>query len=144
MATTTKLLIEFGDGGGSEEFAYNCSINTTQEFTLDATAVEAATPNCTDPYAPAWVSRTIDTLSAGISGEGTADPISYGALRERMLAGEAFNVRVTIDLAGSAGGGYYQGSYVMTSLGTAKEGKGFVTCSVAMASNGEVTWVDAA
>lgn len=144
MAKTQKLLIEFGDGGGPEEFAFNCTINTSREFTLTATAVEATDPNCVDPDAPSWVARAIDTLSAGITGEGTMDPISYGALRDRMLAAEPFNVRVTLDLPGASGGGYFQGSYVMTSLGLAKEGKNFVSASVELASNGAITWTDAA
>lgn len=144
MAKTQKLLIEFGDGETVEEFAFNCTINTSREFTITATAIEANEPSCVNPDAPSWVARAIDTLSAGITGEGTMDPISYGALRDRMLAAEPFNVRVTLDLPGAAGGGYYVGSYVMTSLGTAKEGKGFVTASVEMASNGVVAWVDAA
>lgn len=144
MAKTRKLLIEFGDGGSPEDFGFNCSINTNREFTIEATTVEATDPNCIDPDAPAWVARVIDTLSAGITGEGTMDPLSYGALRDRMLAGESFNVRVTLDLSGAAGGGYYAGAYVMTSLGAAKEGRGFVTCSVALSSDGAIVWVPAA
>lgn len=144
MAKTQKLLIEFGDGEIPEEFAFNCSINTNREFTIEATTVEATDPNCTDPDAPAWVARVIDTLSAGISGAGTMESISWGALRDRMLAGVPFNVRVTLDLPGAQGGGYFQGAYVMTSLGAAKEGRGFVSCSVAMSSDGAITWTDAA
>lgn len=144
MAKTRKLLIEFGDGGSPEDFGFNCSINTNREFTIEATTIEATDPNCTDPDAPAWVARVVDTLSAGVNGEGTMDPLSYGALRARMLAGESFNVRVTLDIPGNQGGGWFQGAYVMTSLGTAKEGRGFVTTSVALQSDGPVTWTDAA
>lgn len=144
MAKTRALLIEFGDGGSPEEFAFNCSINTNRDFTIEGTTVEATTPNCVNPDAPAWVGRAIDTLSAGISGEGTMDPISWGALRDRILAGEPFNCRATLDLPGAQGGGYFLGAFVMTSLGVAKEGRGFVTCSVEMQSDGEITWTDAA
>lgn len=144
MAKTQKLLIEFGDGESPEEFAFNCSINTNREFTIEGSTIDATTPNCVDPDAPAWVGRVIDTLSAGISGEGTMDPISWGALRDRMLAAVAFNARVTLDLAGAQGGGYFAGSFVMTSLGVAKEGRGFVYCSVELQSDGAITWTDAA
>ncbi len=144
MAKTRALLIEFGDGETVEEFGFNCSINTNRDFTIEGTTVEATTPNCATPDAPAWVSRAIDTLSAGISGEGTMDPISWGVLRDKMLAAEAFNCRVTLDIPGAQGGGYFAGAFVMTSLGVAKEGRGFVTCSIEMQSDGEIAWTDAA
>lgn len=144
MAKTRKLLIEFGDGGSPEDFGFSCSINTNRKFTIEGSTIDITDPNCIDPDAPGWVARVIDTLSGSISGEGTMDPLSYGALRTRMLAGEEFNVRVTLDLPGAQGGGYYQGAFVMTSLGTAKEGRGFVTCSVELQSSGTITWVDAA
>lgn len=144
MAKTRKLLIEFGDGETPEVFGFNCSINTSRDFTVEATTVDAATPNCTDPDAVTWISRAIDTMSAGISGEGTMDPISWGALRDRMLAAEPFRCRVTLDIPGAEGGGYFSGMFVMTSLGIAKEGRGFVSCSVELQSDGAITWTDAA
>jgi hypothetical protein len=144
MGTTNRLLIQFGDGQDPEEFVHNCSINTNQEFTIEATTTDGTDPNCEDPYAPNWVTRNVDTLSAGITGAGTTDLLSYAVLRERMLAGESFPVRVLIDEPLVKGGGYYTGKYVMTTLGTAKEGKGNVSSNLSLASNGEVEWVDAA
>ena len=145
MATTNQLVIQFSDGGSPETFAHSCTINTSQDFTIEATTVDATEPDCDNPNAPSWVLRAVDTLSASINGAGTMDPPSYGILRDKMLAGEAFNVRVTLlGLSGAQGGGYFLGSYVMTTLGAAKEGKGFVSSTVALASTGEVTWVPAA
>jgi hypothetical protein len=71
------------------------------------------------------------------------DPLSYAVLRDHMLAGESFNVRVLLDLPSVAGGGYFEGRYVMTTLGIAKEGKGYVSATVALSSDGAVEWVDA-
>ncbi|WEK05775.1 MAG: phage tail tube protein [Candidatus Devosia phytovorans] len=143
MATTKKLLIQFGDGADPEVFTYNCTINTSQDFTIEGTTVDATEPNCEEPDAPAWVLRSIDTLSAGINGAGTMDPMSFARLRDNMLSGEPFNVRVLIDLASAAGGGHFAGRYVATSLGIAKEGKGYVSATVALASDGAITWVPA-
>ncbi|MDB5574986.1 MAG: hypothetical protein JWR80_162, partial [Bradyrhizobium sp.] len=133
----------FSDGGSPANWDHACTINTTREFTLDGSASEATAPNCDNLDAPDWVLRTIDTLSAGISGAGTMDPPSYGTLRDKMLAGESFPVRVVVGGTGAQGGGYYQGNYVMTSLGGAKAGKGYLTSTVAMSSDGEITWTDA-
>lgn len=144
MATTRKLLIQFGDGAAVEEFKNSCTINTTQDFTLEATTTDGTEPDCEDPNAPNWVLRAVDTLSAGINGAGTMDPVSYGVLRTKMLVGEEFKVRVLLDgLTALQGGGYFEGAYVMTSLGVAKEGKGYVTSTVALASSGKVEWVPA-
>jgi hypothetical protein len=145
VATTKQLLIQFGDAGDPEVYAHACTINTSQDFTIEATTVDATEPNCADPNAPSWVLRSVDTLSANINGAGTMDPVSHGVLRDHMLSGEPFNVRVNLaGLSGAAGGGYFQGRYVMTSLGLAKEGKGYVTSTVALQSDGEVAWVEAA
>lgn len=144
MATTRKLLVQIGDGATPEEFKHSCTINTTQDFTFEATTTDGTEPNCEDPNAPNWVLRAVDTLSANINGAGTADPVSYGVLRTKMLTGEEFNVRVLLDgLTSVQGGGYFEGKYVMTSLGLAKEGKGYVTSTVAMQSSGKVDWVPA-
>src|SRR5690606_21295999 len=143
MATTQKLLIQFGDGESPEEFAHACTINTSQDFTIEASTTEATAPNCEDPDAPGWVLRAVDTLSAGINGAGTMDTMSFAVLRDHMLSGTAFNVRVLLDLPSGQGGGYFEGRYVMTSLGLAKEGKGYVSATVALSSDGEVTWVPA-
>lgn len=143
MAKTRKLLIEFSESGSPDTYDFNCTINTNREFTIEGTTIDITDPNCVDPDAPAWVARVIDTLSAGITGEGTMDPISYGELRDKMLAGASFPVRVTLDETGAVGGGYYQGAYVMTSLGMAKEGRGYVTVSVEMQSDGAITWTNA-
>ncbi|MFC0245822.1 phage tail tube protein [Falsochrobactrum ovis] len=144
MATTKRLLIQFGDAETPEEFVHSCTINTSQDFTIEATTTDATEPNCENPDLPAWVLRSVDTLSANINGAGTMDPVSFGVLRTHMLSGEPFNVRVTLDgLTAVNGGGHFAGRYVMTSLGLAKEGKGYVTSTVALQSDGEIKWVPA-
>lgn len=144
MATTTKLLIQIEAVAGSGVYAVNCSINTTKEFTIEASTSDFVEPNCDDEQAPNWQGRVIDVLSAGINGAGTTDPVSFGVLRQLMLAAQPFNCRVKIDLPLAQGGGYFAGPYVMTSLGLAKEGKGIVSSTMAFASAGEIEWVDAA
>ena len=145
MANTKSLLVEFGDGASPESFAHLCTINTNREFTMEASTVDDPIVDCTAPDSPAWTGRVIDTLSAGVSGEGTMDPLTYGVLRDFFLAAAPFNARVTIDLPGAQGGGYYFGSFVMTNLGIAKEGRmGTVSCSVELQSAGAIGWMDAA
>ncbi len=91
------------------------------------------------------MARAIDTLSAGITGEGTMDLISYGALRDRMLAAEPFNVRVTLDLPGASGGGYFQWQLRHDVARPRQGGQELrVGLPAELASNGAIAWVDAA
>jgi predicted secreted protein len=143
MATTKKLLTQFGNGATPEIFAHACTINTSQDFTVEATTTDATEPNCDDPDAPGWVLRSVDTLSASINGAGTMDPVSYGRLRDVQLSGEPINARVLLDLPKTQGGGWYEGRFIITSLGIAKEGKGYVSSTIALQSDGEVKWVSA-
>ncbi|MDQ1183581.1 phage tail tube protein [Agrobacterium larrymoorei] len=144
MATTKKLLTQFGDGATPENFAHSCTINTSQDFTIEATTTDATEPNCAAPDAPGWVLRSVDTLSASINGAGTMDPESFAKLRDKQLSGEPINTRVLLDLPKAKGGGWYAGRFIITSLGIAKEGKGYVSSTIALQSDGEVKWVAAA
>lgn len=145
MATTNKLLIQIEAVAGSGIYSVNCSINTTREFALEASTQDFVEPNCETPEAPGWQGRVIDVLSASINGAGTTDPVSFGILRDLFLAAEPFNIRVKLDIPLAAGGGYFQGPYLITNLGLAKEGgKGIVSSNMTFQSAGEVTWVDAA
>lgn len=107
MATTRKLLLQFGDGAVPEVYTHACTVNTTREFTIEAATVDTPISDCENEDAPAWIERFVDTLSAGISGAGTMDPLSWGSLREKMLSAEPFNVRVKLDIPLAAGGGYF-------------------------------------
>lgn len=144
MAVTKQLLIQFSDGETPETWAHSCTINSSQEFSIEATTTDASAPNCEDPDAPNWILRSVDTLSAGINGAGTMDPVSWGVLRDKVLAGEPFAVRVTLGgLTAVLGGGHFEGNYVLINLGIAKEGKGYVSSTIALQSDGEIKWVPA-
>jgi hypothetical protein len=144
MAVTKQLLIQFSDGESPATWAHSCTINSSQEFSIEATTTDASAPNCEDPDAPNWILRSVDTLSAGINGAGTMDPVSWGVLRDKALAGEPFGVRVTLGgLTALLGGGHFEGNYVLTNLGIAKEGKGYVSSTIALQSDGEIKWVPA-
>ncbi|WP_377297475.1 hypothetical protein [Rhizobium sp. SGZ-381] len=41
MATTKKLLVQFGDGANPQAFSHACTINTSQDFTVEATTTDA-------------------------------------------------------------------------------------------------------
>lgn len=144
--STRRLLVQIGDGATpTEAFAASCSINTSREFSFDATTVETTIPDCDNPYAPSWVDRVVDTLSASISGAGTCDTSDFAMWRAWFLSGAVRNCRITISEPLAAGGGRFQGAFVLTKLGGAKEGdKATMSFSCELQSSGAVTWVPAA
>lgn len=134
----TKLSLWVGDGASPEDFtSYTCGM-TTKEFTLSGTTTDVEVPDCDDPDAAIWIERVIRSLSAGFTGSGVMAEETYPFFRTWMLSGAAKNVRVVLELGTP---GYYAGSFLMTSLGTPSSiGDGKVNASVALASNGPVTW----
>jgi hypothetical protein len=139
MATTRKLLIQFGDGGSPETFAHNCSINTNREVTYTTEFTEWDEPDCDDLDGPSVRRRAPSVLDSTISGAGTTDPESYETLFDKWLAGEPINCRIKIDEPGASGGFYTQAAYYIASIGQAKEGKGVVTFSIELSQDGTLT-----
>lgn len=117
---------------------------TEKSLDLSATSNEDAIPDCDDPDLPAWVARTIATLSAGVRGTGVWNGGAYATWRRLFLAGASFNVRVEFDDTLANGGGYYQGGAVLNNLGHSGSLGQRVQAAVDMASDGEWTWQDAA
>jgi predicted secreted protein len=139
-----KILIQIGDGATpTEAFAAYCGmVNANLSFT--SSVQENAVPDCADPAAPMWLERSVDTLGVTISGDGTLDTKdALPAWWEWFTSAEAKNIRVKVDAAPADGGGYWAGSFVLTSLELGGQRKQNSTISVEFQSNGVVTWTDA-
>jgi hypothetical protein len=136
-----KIYVEATAGSGT--FIAPCGL-TQKSFDLSASANEDTIPDCDDPDAPAWVARTVASLSAGVSGQGVWDGDAYATWRALFLAAESFNVRIEFDETGANGGGYYEGAMVLTALGNSASIGQRVQASVTLASDGPLTWVAAA
>jgi len=101
---------------------------------------ESSVPDCDDPDAPSWMERVTRSLSAGVSGEGLLAEETFAFWRDWFLAATAKNVRVVVDLATLPG--YFQGSFVLNQFElNGAEADGKLGSTVAMSSDGPVTWV---
>lgn len=120
---------------------------TQKALNITASVTDTTVPDCDDPEAPAWTERGVTALSAEVTGQGVMAMASLELWRDWMLAAEARVVRVEFDDALANGGGYYQGSAILQSLGhnVALDSEGRKTqLSVSLVSDGEWTWTDAA
>jgi hypothetical protein len=143
MLKTQKLIVLLLISEGPNVFEAPCSFNTTREVTFEAGVVETPSVDCDDPDAPAWIARAIDTFSSTISGAGTLHTGDLETWQGWFSSGLPKLVRVKLDVPANEGGGDWQGEYVLSSMGLAKEGRGYATFSAEMQSNGPVVWTDA-
>lgn len=138
----SHLLIMLGDGASPETFASPCGL-TTKAINFDATTNDFNVPDCADPDAPSWTERVVDALSATIPGNGVLSLADLADWRDWFFSGLPRNVQVSVDETLASGGGYFQGSAVLTTFNIGGNQGELATLEIAIQSNGEVSWVPA-
>lgn len=140
----TKLLVQLGDGEVSESFWQWCLINAERGIEFTNTSSDQIIPDCTSPDDPAWVTRTVDGLSASVTGAGILDTDSLSLMWDWFESGLPKNIRVRIDALLADGGGYWGFACVLTSFSVtgARNEKATFDCTIM--SDGPVTWTDVA
>lgn len=136
----SKILIRVGDGGSPEVFTPRCTINAQRGIELTTNVIEDTQIDCDSPDDPAPVTRTADTYSSQITGEGRAHGPDIQFLTAWWKSGEAKNCQVLVD----HGGTYehtFSGQYLLTTLGFAGERKEKATGSITLQSNGPLEHV---
>lgn len=147
MATPTvksfgNFLVKVGNAASPEVFSAPCGF-TEKALQLSADTVDTTLPDCDDPDAPSWVARDVTRLAAQVTGSGVMATESVATWRAWYLSGNPKNVRVEIAGASSAGGGYYAGAFLLTSMELGAKIGEKVTCNVTLVSDGPVTWTAA-
>lgn len=137
--TFGDFLVKLGDGASPEVFSAPCGL-TSKGFNQSANAQETTVPDCTDPDAPAYIERAIDTLSSEISGSGVMAEEAFDTWQDWFSSGASKNCRV---YPAGAGGGYYSGRFILTSFNQQVQRGQKVNVDVTMASDGEYTWAGA-
>lgn len=137
-----QFLVKLGDGATPEVFSAPCGF-TEKSLSLSAETSDQTIPDCADPDAAAWTAREISRLSGEVAGQGLLAVEAISTWRTWFLSADPKNVRIEISGTGAAGGGYYAGSFLLTSfeLGATLGEK--VTCNVTMVSDGAVAWTAA-
>lgn len=146
QATTFKfgkqaILIEWVEDSGT--YTAPCGLTSLTKTTNVATET-VAIPDCDDPDVASWLG--IDEISRQIvlSGTGVAATESYDLWRAWDLAGGYKNVRWFTDLAAGDGGGYLQGSALLTTFEETAEEKRRWNLSIGLTFDGQPTWTAAA
>lgn len=139
-----KLLVQIGDGASPEVFTHDCLINTERGIAFSNSLSESINPDCDTPENPAWIDREKDSLSATVSGSGTLHTTSTETWFDWFKSPDPKNIRVLVDVTGANGGGYWSGAFHLTSFEITGTRKEKATVSVSMASDGALTWTDAA
>lgn len=136
-ATGSKLSVWLGNGADPEVFVAPCGLRT-RGLNLGANANDELIPDCDDPDDPAWVARTIQSLTAGISGSGLLAKEALDAWEGFFFSAASKNCRVIIDW----GGGVqrrYDGAFVCTTLNITGELGSRIQVEIALSSDGEIT-----
>jgi len=141
--TFGKFLVLVGDGASPEVFAAPCGF-TDRSLDMNSETNSTDVPDCDNPDAPVWSEKSIKTLSATVTGQGVLAQEAHATWREWFFSGAPRNVRVKIDLTGAQGGGYYEGSAILTQFKVDSSYGDKVKVSVTLNNNSEWTWTDAA
>ena len=131
------LLVKIGDAvTPTEGFANLCGLNS-KSMTINNSLIDVTTPNCTTPEGALWTESLNGVKNVTFSGDGFFED-SVQELRMNtvaMLADPKCNFKVTIPAFGT-----YAGSFYITSLEFGGETEGGVKYSIALTSDGAVTF----
>jgi hypothetical protein len=138
-ATTTPFggfLVKLGDGASPEVFTAPCGL-TSKGFNQTANTQETSVPDCTDPDAPAYVERAVDTISAEISGSGVLATEAFTVWQAWFDNSATKNFRI---YPKGASGGYYEGRGILSAFNMTVQRGQKVNVDVTIQSDGEYTW----
>lgn len=144
-ALGTKFRVLLGDGGTPTElFTAFCGL-TAKSINFQTNTNEFFVPDCDDPDAPAWREIAKSGRFVSIAGEGIMD---FGNAFERYMAAYAdpdpVNARIEIAIPAVDNGGYWEGAFLLTNFQVTGNDGEKITTSIALESDGAVTWVPAA
>jgi|SRR5262245_36257866 len=143
-ASAAKLTVWVGNGATpTEVFAMPCGL-TTKGINFTGTANETQVPDCTDPDAPAWIERVIQSLSAGITGTGVLALEALDTWETFFFEAVAKNCQVIIDWADAPSPPtpptrIYQGPFLLTTFNITGQLGNKIQVEVALQNDGEVS-----
>jgi predicted secreted protein len=137
-----KMVVSLGDTATPTVYAAPCGLST-KGFVLSKNSQEITIPDCVDPDAPMWIGRSVQNLSANVSGDGVAAAESVPDWNAAAISTDSVPMKVEITFTGTGGGvKSFEGKFVVDNLTFGAEQGGFVTLSFNAQSDGEVvdTW----
>lgn len=133
------LLVKIGDGEVSEAFANLCGLNS-KSLTINNTAIDVTTPDCTAPEGALWTETLAGLKNVSVSGDGFFEDSTTEARMNTVAMGadNKANFQVVVPDFGT-----YAGAFRITSLEFGGETEGGVTYSLSLESTGVITFTAA-
>ncbi|TPW28610.1 hypothetical protein FJU08_17560 [Martelella alba] len=147
MATgkqTNRLVIQLGDGGDPETFAYTCGANTFG-VTLTNNLGENTVLDCENPLdLPATIIRHLESQDTSCTISGMVTASAWPVWRQWADDGSEKNIKLFLDEPAANNGGFWTLPAFLGSLELSKENAGKVTFSASISGAGQRVWTDAA
>jgi TP901-1 family phage major tail protein len=133
------LLVKIGDGEVSEAFANLCGLNS-KSLTINNTAIDVTTPDCTAPEGALWTETLAGLKNVSVTGDGFFEDSTTEARMNTVAMGadNKANFQVVVPDFGT-----YAGAFRITSLEFGGETEGGVTYSLSLESTGVITFAAA-
>ena len=133
------LLVKIGDGEVSEAFANLCGLNS-KSLTINNTAIDVTTPDCTAPEGALWTETLAGLKNVSVTGDGFFEDSTTEARMNTVAMGadNKANFQVVVPDFGT-----YAGAFRITSLEFGGEAEGGVTYSLSLESTGVITFAAA-
>lgn len=133
------LLIKIGDGESSEAFSNLCGLNS-KSLTINNSSIDVTTPDCTSPEGALWTETLAGLKNVSVSGDGFFEDSTTEARANTiaMSADNSVNMQIVVPDFGT-----YAGAFRISSLEFGGETEGGVSYSLALESNGAVTFTAA-
>ncbi len=134
------LLVKIGDGETSETFANLCGLNS-KSLTINNSAIDVTTPDCTSPEGPLWTETLAGLKNVSVSGDGFFEDSAAEARMNTvaMQNDNQANFEIVVPDFGT-----YAGAFRLTTVEFGGETEGGVTYSISLESTGAVTFTAAA
>lgn len=139
---TTRLIIQLGNGGNPEEFAFTCGANTFG-VTLTNNLGEVLALDCDSPLdLPAAITRHLESQDTSVSISGTVARKAWSTWRGWADDGLAKNIKMMLDESAADGGGHWIVPAILQQLELSKEGAKVVQFSASISGAGRRVWVE--
>lgn len=114
------------------------SAPSPSSITISKNMQEINIPDCTDPDAPTWVGRTVQSQTATITGDGVAAAESVPDWDSAAMSTDSVSMKVTIEFE-DVGTKTIQGKFHVDSEAFAADAGGYVTLAINAVSDGAIT-----
>lgn len=131
-----SLLVQIGDGGGTEVFTTLCGL-TTKSLTINNEEIDVTTADCTTPGGVMWTEVLDGVKRVSVSGNGFFEDSTQEtrANTVAMATPPTANFKIVVPAFGT-----FAGSFFLSSLEWGGEVAGGVTYAISLASTGAVTF----